>query len=549
MNKQAFLPLFALIMLVEVITVNAQDPSKQFDAIMKKEIKAGEPGAVLLVAKQGKVIYRKAFGMANMELGVPMKPEYIFRIGSITKQFTACAILKLAEEGKLSIQDDITKYIKDYPTQGNVITIEHLLTHTSGIKSYTGMVEWIADVQKKDFTPVQMIDFFKDQPMEFNPGEQWRYNNSGYFMLGYIIEVVSGKKYADYMEENFFKPLGMTSTSYDRTEKIVPNRIPGYQPTEKGFTNADFVNMSQPYSAGSLMSNIDDLYTWYKAVMAGKVINQESRLKAHTQYKLNNGKPTGYGYGWFLGNIQESPTIEHDGGINGFVSSSIYLPKEDVFVAILSNSTAHGTGEMATRIAAITIGKPYDYKSVAIPPDQLKEYTGVYESEFDGECILTVEKDTLIVKASGSGQQKALAYAKDKFYKENGFSTLEFNRDSKGALVSLLGKNRSNPVLYKKTDKPIPTQEVVTVNPDILQTYVGEYELFPNFNLVITIENGHVMTQATGQPKIEIYPESDTKFFVKVVDAKIEFVKDETGKVNKLILHQGGRDMEGKRVR
>jgi CubicO group peptidase (beta-lactamase class C family) len=190
-----------------------QTPEKQFDKILSEQNFENSPGFAVLVAKNNKVLYRKAFGYANLELDVKLQPDHIFRIGSITKQFTAAAILKLEEEGKLSLQDVITKFIEDYPTHGHTITIEHLLTHTSGIKSYTSMKEWDAEMHKKDFSPEEMINFFKKEPMDFAPGEEFLYNNSGYFLLGYIIEKASGKTYEEYLKDTFFEPLGMENSS------------------------------------------------------------------------------------------------------------------------------------------------------------------------------------------------------------------------------------------------------------------------------------------------------------------------------------------------
>ncbi|MCA1760767.1 MAG: beta-lactamase family protein, partial [Bacteroidales bacterium] len=255
----------------------SQNPEKQFDKILSEQNFENSPGFAVLVAKNDEVIYRKAFGYANLELDVPMKPEHIFRIGSITKQFTACAILKLEEEGKLSLQDDITKFIEDYPTHGHTITIEHLLTHTSGIKSYTSMKSWDAEMRKKDFSPEEMIDFFKNQPMDFAPGEEFRYNNSAYFLLGYIIEKASGKTYEEYLQEALFEPLGMVNSFYGNSSKVIKNRAAGYMKKEDEFINADFLSMTQPYAAGSLLSNVDDLFTWYTAVMNDKVISKENR--------------------------------------------------------------------------------------------------------------------------------------------------------------------------------------------------------------------------------------------------------------------------------
>jgi CubicO group peptidase (beta-lactamase class C family) len=224
------------------------------------------------------------------------------------------------EQGKLNLQDDITKFIPDYPTHGHKVTIEHLLTHTSGIQSYTGMKDF-EERSPLDLEPTDLINYFKNQPMEFAPGTKWNYNNSGYFLLGYIIEKITGKTYAQYVEEIFFKPLGMTNSLYGSDSKIIKNRAGAYNKDSTGFTNAPFLSMTQPYSAGSIQSTVTDLFKWHQAVHTGKLLKKESLDKAFTNYKLNNGKETGYGYGWFLSNVQESLSIEHGGGINGFFNT------------------------------------------------------------------------------------------------------------------------------------------------------------------------------------------------------------------------------------
>lgn len=217
-----------LLLLVSVSGLYAQGSAtrkeleKDFDNVLSQIYKQGGPGCAVLITEKGKPIYRKAFGMANIELGVPMKPEMVFRIGSITKQFTAIAILQLMEQGKLALQDDITKYIPDYPVNGKKITIEHLLTHTSGIKSYTSMPSF-QTIMRKDMKPMELVSFFKDQPMDFDPGAKFLYNNSGYFLLGVIIEKVSGMSYPQYLEQQIFKPLGMVNSYYGTDTRIIPN--------------------------------------------------------------------------------------------------------------------------------------------------------------------------------------------------------------------------------------------------------------------------------------------------------------------------------------
>ncbi len=542
--KTAFSHLIFTFLIAVMATsgLSAQDMTSKFDKILSELFPADGPGGTAIVVKGDKVLYRKAFGMANLELGVPMKPEHIFRIGSITKQFTAAAILKLEEEGKLSVKDDITKYLPDYPTQGHKITIEHLLTHTSGIKSYTSMAEFGAAV-RIDKKPEDFIAFFKDQPMDFAPGEKWLYNNSGYFLLGVIIEKVSGKPYDAYLEETFFKPLGMKSSSYGHHAPIVKNRVAGYSKTDAGYVNADFLSMDLPYAAGSLISNVDDIHTWYKSVMAGKVLKPQSLAKAHTPYKLNNGKATNYGYGWFLGDLQGSPTIEHNGGINGFLTCSIYLPKEKVFVAVFSNCEGHSPDGAARQIAGLTIGKPFEWTKIALPEKELAEYVGNFENE-DGELrAITLDKGQLYSQRQGGSKFEVYPFAKDKFFFNQSTTTMEFRRTASGTIDAVIMRDQTGPNVWTKTARTLPTRTEISLEPSVLQQYVGRYEVAPEFVLTFTLENGQLMTQATGQPKFPIFAEKKDFFFLKVVDAQVEFLRNEAGQVDRLVLYQAGRQI------
>lgn len=532
-------------------SVSAQTPAltSEFDKLLSEQFKPGESGATALIAQKGKIVYHKAFGQANLELNVPMQPQIIFRIGSITKQFTAIAILQLMEQGKLNLQDEITKFIPDYPTHGHKITVEHLLTHTSGIKSYTDMKEF-GDIIQKNMKPEELISFFKNQPMDFAPGTQWNYNNSGFFLLGYIIEKVSGKTYPDYVEQVFFKPLGMTNSYYGNDEKLIKNRAAGYEPGKDGIQNASPMSMTLPYAAGSIQSTVEDLWKWHQAVHAYKLVKKETLEKAFTPYKLTNGKATNYGYGWFLGDIQGSPTIEHGGGINGFLTSSIYLPKEDVFVAVFSNSTAKSPDNVAAKLAAWTIDKPYNFKEITLDENTLKSYVGVYENPESGQRIITLENGKLYSQRSGGSKSQIKPYEKDKFFFETSLSFLNFQRSVNEMITGVISSQRgAQTLLWNKTDKPIPAQAEQKVEETTLEQYIGEYQLAPGFSIAITKEGQRLFAQATGQGKNELFAESATKFFLKVVDAQVEFLKNGSGQVDKLILYQGGQKIEGKKTK
>lgn len=522
-----------------------------FDKLLAERYPAGGSGAAVLVAQRGKVLYHKAFGMASIELNVPMQPGSVFRIGSITKQFTAVAILQLMEQGKLSLQDEITKFIPDYPVHGHRITIEHLLTHTSGIRSYTDM-EAFGSIITQDKSPEELIAFFKNQPMDFAPGTQWNYNNSGYFLLGYIIEQVSGMTYPEYLDTHIFKPLGMKQSYYGSDTRLIPGRAAGYEWDGQGLINAPAMSMSLPYAAGSIQSTVEDLFTWHRALHAGQVVKQETLEQAFREYKLQNGKGTSYGYGWFLGQLQGSRTIEHGGGINGFVTESLYLPAEDVFVALFTNSTRDETSPSlpAAQLAALVIGKPFSFKEIPLRASDAAAYAGVYESETGEQRILRVQNDSLYSERGGGQMFRVRSYGKDKFYFDNSLTTLDFKRNAAGAVESVTSYERTGTIVWKKTDKPIPAPRAELTLPEaLLETYVGTYQIAPDFALAVTREGQRLFTQATGQERFEIFASSESRFFLKVVDAQIEFFKNEQGAVDRLMLFQNGQAIAGKKVK
>ena len=548
MKKILYLSMLMTMSLVLSAGVFSQSKNTaEFDRILSAQFKADGPGCAALVIEKGKVVYRKGFGKADLELNVNIQPDMVFRIGSITKQFTAVAILQLEEQGKLSLQDEITKFIPGYPTHGYKITVENLLTHTSGIKDYTRMKEWTGEMQRKDMTPKEIVDFFKDQPTDFEPGTKYVYDNSGYILLGFIIEKVSGDTYAHYLEKNIFSPLGLKHTFYENDTDIVMNRVHGYSKGDSGYMNSPYLSMTQPYAAGSLLSTVDDLYTWTRGVRSGRIIKPATFEKAEVPYKLKDGSSTGYGYGLVIGEIFGSPAIWHNGGINGFLTIGIYLPKEDVFVAVFSNCDGVSPDNAALKMAAAASGKMPVLKEIAIDTITLGKYTGIYENEAKEQRVITLTNGKLYSQRTG-GQQFILSpYAANKFFYNDGMSFYEFLADNNGKITSLnfqsLGQASS---AWTRTDKPLPTHFEINIPAEQLQKFVGEYELAPGFSIKVTLEDGHLMGQATGQQKFEMFAESQNIFFLKIVDAKIEFIAETDGTVTKMILHQNG-DHEGKK--
>jgi len=549
--RSAFALLLVLAFSAGTIHASTPDLATYADQTLAAAYPADQPGAAALVMKDGKVVLRKGYGLANLELGVPVSPDMVFELGSITKQFTAASILLLQERGQLRVEDGITKYLPDYPTHGQKITIEHLLTHTSGVPSYTGMAEWRPRV-REDMKLQDLIAIFKDKPLDFNPGEQWNYSNSGYILLGAIVEKVAGKSYEQFVEEEIFQKLGMAHSRYGHAEEIVPLRATGYGRDGNGFRNAEYLSMTQPYAAGSLMSTVDDLAIWGRALESEALLKKASLDRMFTSFKLNSGVSTHYGYGIAVSDFEGERVVEHGGGIFGFVTHMARVPKEHVFVAILSNNEASDPdpGALALRILAKGVGKAIeDRKTVALDAKILDEYVGVYRFDERTTRAISREGSKLFSQRSGGAKTEILATARDEFFYPDGNARLHFRRDAQGKVTGADFLSRSSPdATGTKTAEPLPQdRQAIKLDPAVYDAYVGDYELAPTFSIAITREGDQIFAQATGQPKFEIFPESETLFFLKAVDAQVEFVRGADGKVTGLVLHQGGRDMPGKR--
>lgn len=428
------------------------------DNLVQECYKPTEPGVAVIVVRGGEIIFRKGHGIANLELGVPIEPDMVFRLGSITKQFTAVAILVLAEQGKLAFDDSISKFLPDYPTHGHLITVEHLLTHTSGIKSYTNMPEW-PPLWGKDFTVQELIDFFKYQPMEFAPGKRWAYNNSGYILLGAIIEKVSGLSYEQFIQQSIFEPLGMKQSYYDSPSRVIPRRVAGYEKSSEGFANAAYLSMTQPYAAGALASTVDDLFLWDSALYTEQLLKLETLQRAHISHQLTDGSSTAYGYGWEISEYAGHRLIEHGGGILGFRTRAIRVPDERVFVAVLSNNGGANPGLLAFKIAALVIGQPYNEPvPVELRPEVLALYGGVYEINGSEEIHITREDNQLFFQYGESPRVELVPISPNEFFfKDMSLDHLLFVSDANEVVVAVEMRGRTGiSEIAQKVDKSTP---------------------------------------------------------------------------------------------
>jgi CubicO group peptidase (beta-lactamase class C family) len=520
------------------------------DRLLSTAYPADQPGAAVLIVQDGRTVLRKGYGMANLELGIPIAPDMVFELGSITKQFTAAAILLLQERGQLRVEDDITKYLPDFPTHGKTITLENLLTHTSGIPTYTSLPEWFPHA-REDMRPADVIALFKDKPLEFNPGEQWAYDNSGFFLLGAVIEKVSGKTYEQFVEEEIFQKLGMANTRYGHFEEVIPRRASGYARDERGYRNADFISMTQPYAAGSLMSTVDDMAIWARALQSEALLKKSSLDRMLTSSRLKSGAFTQYGYGTAVRDVEGERVLSHGGDINGFTANFTLVPGKRLVLAILSNNPAAEPRPraLAERILAKALGKPVEErKTVQLDTATLDEYVGVYRYDAKTTRSIAREGTKLFAQRDGGRKQEVSILAKDELVYADG-SRLHVRRDAQGKVVGAAFEPVLGPAeAGMKTNEPLPQErQAVKVDPAVYDAYAGEYELKPGFSIAITREGDQLFAKPTGQPKSELFPESEISFFLKVVDAQIEFVRGTDGKVAGLILHQNGRNVPGKR--
>ena len=429
--------LMLCICLLLTLSSVAQSLEQQFDTYIGDQYTSDAPGVSILVAKDGKAIYSKGSGIANLELDIKAAPKHVFEIGSITKQFTAVAILMLEEQGKLSVEDEITKFIPDYPTQDKTITVHHLLNHTSGIKSYTNMPSFM-EFARTDMTPTVLMDKFKNEQMEFDPGTQFNYNNSGYIVLGHIIEVVSGQSYEDFIQTNIFDKVGMNNSYYGSMTRLIPNRARGYSKTETGYRNADYLSLTLPYAAGSIMSTTADLLKWQNAISANTLIKKSSLEKATNGSTLDSGEEITYGYGWYTGNINGSASVEHDGGIFGYSSSGIFLPEENVYVIGLSNCDCGNVGALVSNVAAMAIGKPFPKKKDAIDlsESQLSKWVGAFEYEGAIRHV-TLKNKQLFSQREGSISMEIYPMSATNFIFDGGNTSYDFFTENGNRMVTM----------------------------------------------------------------------------------------------------------------
>ena len=442
--------LFILLLLCVFLTNAQSDAEKatRIDSLMLVYSKKNMFCGSVLIAKKGRVLLSKGYGMANYSYDIPNSPTTKFKLASVSKQFTSMAIMILQERGKLSTDDKLIKYIADYPN-GDKITIHNLLTHTSGIPEMTRLPVFDS-VMTIPHTLEQTIALTKYKALEFEPGSKFSYSNSGYLLLTYIIEKASGKNYGDFIKENIFDPLGMKNSGLYNNKDVLKNVAVGYTEGEKNLEQAVYIDMSIPAGAGALYSTVEDMFLWDQALYTEKLVKKATLEKMFTPFKDT------YAYGWMVDKYKDHKWISHSGGIQGFATIISRFPDDELCIIILKN--------------------------------------------IDNQQVFPANRVTRAIM---------------------------FNQ---------------------KYELPVE-RKTATIDKKVYQKLVGDYELQADFVLSITTDGEHLFSQATGQGKIEVYPESDYNYFLKVVDAQLQFTKDDKGNITSVTLLQGGAKMPGKKIK
>lgn len=520
------------------------------DALLASAFPVTGPGAAVVVMDDGKIVYEAGQGLADIDSKRPITPATVFRMGSITKQFSAAIMLQLVAEGKLSLNDKLSKFLPDFPKPGADATVAQLLNHTVGVQSYTAIPGWMVEANTgKAHTTEQMIAQFKDLPSPSKPGEKFEYNNSGYVLVGAVIEKASGKPWHQNVEERIARPLGLTTIRYGVMESETPNMAVGYTEAEGKIAPAQTIHMSVPHAAGALIGSVEDLAKWNAALHHGKIIPPALCARMIAPTVLPGGKSEQYGYGIAPRELRGHKAIGHGGGIFGFSTDSIYLPKEDVFVAVFANSDSPKTdpGMVMMKLAALATGDPFPtFAKVALDAKAVEPWVGLYTLK-NAERRVFLRDGKLYTQRTGGGELEAVSAGNGRYFYDNSLTWFELKRDASGLpVVALYPEGAAEPQLSSRSGPIPPEPKAAEVPRTTLQTYVGTYTSAIGLFTIALSREGPMTAQLTGQQPIPLQAVSATEFRTLGVDARVIF-QAEGGKVNGLVLRQRGREMPAKK--
>lgn len=560
--KKTFL---TVVILCSFFVAKAQNKSEELDKLMTQAHANGVFNGSVLVAENGKVIYRKAFGYANREIKQLLKPEFCFDLASVSKQFTAMGIMILKERKKLSYDDKITKYFPEFPAYGKDITIRNLLNNTSGMPLYQPFAT------KNNLSNAEILKTIEEREvLDANIGERYVYNNAGYVMLGLIIEKVSKMSLAEFLKENIFKPLKMKNTLVGDTPKIdLKNRALGYSVIGE----LDDYAVSHTGST-SMFSNVDDLFLWDQALYTEKLVSKKTIEEAFTPAVLNNGSLSNYGFGWFL--TPEKKSVNHSGsdfGYRAFIMRN--LDKKQTYIWLTNAGNAIPKDIMNVAIENILASKPYEIPKITVISEFQKALAVNSVDDAIAKTTKSIQSNpNLFVMDDAAINELGYKYLNDKKLAD-ALSIFKFNvtlnpnssnvYDSLGEIY-LLQKDTVNAIEnYKKSVALNPdnsnakkvlkklgveTTDMITevkVSPEVLKTYLGRYQLNENYSFTVTEDKGQLYIQGTGESITTVYPMAQNRFYSKIITAQFTFNSDKNGHIDSLTLNMG-KDINAKKV-
>jgi CubicO group peptidase (beta-lactamase class C family) len=567
--------LVALALQPAAFAQGGDNKAARIDEYLTRAVKAGQFNGAALVAENGKVIYKKGLGLANMEWNVPNEADTKFRLASITKQFTAALILQLVDQGKLKLDGKISEYLPDYRKDvGDKVTIHHLLTHTSGIPSYTSLPKFMEDASRTPYTVAEFVKKYASGDLEYEPGAKFRYNNSGYFLLGAIIEKIHGKSYEQVIKENIFDPLGMKNSGYDHHNTILSKRASGYRKTPTGYVNAPYLDMSIPYAAGSLYSTVEDLYLWDQALYTDKVVSAKSREVMYKPF-LDN-----YAYGWNISKVTLAQSkeiinsIAHSGGIHGFATLLTRYPDHKHLIVLLDNTMQAGNlGRINRDLTNIIYNQPYEMPKQSVAEVLMKTFT----ERGDVAAIVRQYRELKATQAAtysfAESELNTLGYqlVGAKKLKEaieifklnveaypqaaNAYDSLgeayltagerELALENYRKAVALNPQNSNAVAIIKNLENP-----AAKVDPAALDAYAGQYDVTGLGLLDVTKDGDKLVAAPPGQRQIELLSQGEHRFFAAAVNFHLTFVKDDKGQVtHALVRTPDGREIQAKKVK
>ena len=520
----------------------------QADALVEAAYPADGPGAAVVVTRGGRVIYSAGRGLADVETRRPITPDTPFLLGSIVKQFTAALVLQLVAEGRMSLDDPVSRFFPDWPQPGAGATVRQLLNHSSGIQDYSKIPGWIARNRTRPWTTEELLAVARELPARAEPGHAWEYNNGGYVMLGAIIERVTGKAWHEVLAERITRPLGLGTIVYAVPGQLTPETARGYTGRDGRQQPVERSHMSVAHAAGGLAGSVSDMARWAQALHHGGVVSSALYQEMVRPARLADGSAEPYGFGLRLQRLRGRPALVHGGAGGGLDTDSVYIPSEDVFVAVFANSDEPATdpSTLTRRLAALALGEPIPtFTRAEADMATIEPLFGLYSAE-EGQPLRFFSEDGKLYAAQGDGRREAFAAGDDRFFfGPDDLSWFRFVRQADGAhVIEVHRPDRAQPQRAVRTGSVPPP---FAVAPEVLQTYVGAYTTEALPVTVALGENGRLTMTPAGQAPMPLRPVSQTEFRIDGTPMRVVF-HAENGEVNRFTLYRGARELHGTRT-